>query len=41
MISQQIVEEVLREAKRKDATAADLVLIENELVTAQVRLRET
>lgn len=41
MISQQIVEEVLQEAKRKDATAADLVLIENELVTAQVRLRET
>jgi PmbA protein len=41
MISQQIVEEVLQEAKRKDATAADLVLVENELVTAQVRLRET
>ena len=41
MISQQIVEEVLQEAKRKGATAADLVLIENELVTAQVRLRET
>ena len=41
MISQHIVEEVLQEAKRKDATAADLILIENELVTAQVRLRET
>ncbi len=41
MISQHIVEEVLQGAKRKDATAADLVLIENELVTAQVRLRET
>lgn len=41
MISRQIVEDVLQEAKRKGATATDLVLVENELVTAQVRLRET
>ena len=41
MISRQIVEEVLQETKRKGASAADLVLVENELVTAQVRLRET
>ncbi|MDE2483715.1 MAG: TldD/PmbA family protein [candidate division NC10 bacterium] len=41
MISRQIAEEVLQETKRKGATAADLVLVENELVTAQVRLRET
>jgi PmbA protein len=41
MISQQIIEEVLQEARQKGATAADMVLIENELVTAQVRLRET
>lgn len=41
MINQQIVEAVLQEAKQKGATAADTVVIENELVTAQVRLRET
>jgi len=41
MISQQMTEDVLREARQKGATAADLVLIENELVTAQVRLRQT
>lgn len=41
MISRQIVEEVLKEAKRKEATEADLVLVENELVTTQVRLGET
>lgn len=41
MISQEIVEEVLQEAKRKGATEADLVLVENELVTTQVRLGET
>lgn len=41
MISQQIVEAVLQEAKRQGATEADVVLIENELVTAQVRLGET
>lgn len=41
MISQQIAEEVLQETKGKGATAADLVLIENEMVTAHIRLRET
>ncbi|MBI2884471.1 MAG: TldD/PmbA family protein [Candidatus Methylomirabilis oxyfera] len=41
MISRQIVEEVLQQAKRKGATEADLVLAENELVTTQVRLGET
>ncbi|CBE69931.1 MAG: TldD/PmbA family protein [Candidatus Methylomirabilis oxygeniifera] len=41
MISRQIVEEVLQEAKRKGATEADLVLTENELVATQVRLGET
>ncbi|MDD5558802.1 TldD/PmbA family protein [Candidatus Methylomirabilis sp.] len=41
MIGQQIVEEVLQQAKQKGATEADLVLAENELVTTQVRLGET
>lgn len=41
MISQQIVKEVLQQAKQKGATEADLVLTENELVTTQVRLGET
>jgi PmbA protein len=41
MISRQIVEEVLQQAKQKGATDADLVLAENELVTTQVRLGET
>ncbi len=40
MISQEIAEKVLQEAKRKGATEADLVLVENELVTVQVRLGE-
>ena len=40
MISQNTAEGVLQEAKRKGATEADLVLVENELVTVQVRLGE-
>ena len=40
MISKDIAEAVLQEAKRKGATEADLVLVENELVTVQVRLGE-
>src|SRR3990172_12037244 len=40
MISKDIAEAVLQEAKRKGATEADLVLMENELVTVQVRLGE-
>jgi len=40
MISQRIAEEVLQEGKRNGATEADLVLVENELVTVHVRLGE-
>jgi len=40
MISQRIAEETLEEAKRKGATEADVVAVENELVTAHVRLGE-
>jgi len=40
MISQRIAEEVLQEAKRKGATEADVVAVENEFVTVQVRLDE-
>jgi PmbA protein len=40
MISQQTAETVLQEARRKGATEADLVLMENELVTVQVRMGE-
>jgi PmbA protein len=40
MISQRIAEEVLQEAKRKGATEADLALVQNELVTVQVRFGE-
>ncbi len=40
MISQRTAEEVLQEAKRKGATEADVVAVENELVAVQVRLGE-
>ena len=40
MISQHVAEQVLWDAKRQGATEADLVLMENELVTVQVRLGE-
>ncbi len=40
MISERIAEEVLREARRRGGTEADLVGIENELLSAQVRLGE-
>ena len=40
MISQTIAEEVLQEATRNGATEADLALVENELVTVQVRFSE-
>ena len=40
MISQRIGEQVLQEAKRKGATEADLALVQNELVTVQVRFGE-
>ncbi len=40
MISQRIGEQVLQEAVRKGATEADLALVQNELVTVQVRFGE-
>jgi PmbA protein len=40
MISQKIAEQVLEEATRKGATEADLALVQNELVTVQVRFGE-
>ncbi len=40
MISQHLVEEVLEESRRKGATEADVVALDNELVSVQVRLGE-